>query len=509
LTTATDKLAESLQALKVLQDRHIVAIRSADLSRTHRERLIRQGFLQEVMKGWYIPTSPDNLPGDSTPWYTSYWKFIAAYLDARVDGHWCLSPEHSLSIQAGNWTVPKQLLVRAERPRNNVTPLPHNTSLLDIRAELPADRNTVVIDGVRLFSVAAALIACGPSAYRQNPTDLRAALASIADASELLALLLEGGHSTIAGRLAGAMRNIGRDLVADDIVETMKAAGYDIRETDPFESASPLVFARREKSPGVSRLHLLWQTMRDVVLKDFPAPPGRPKNITPYLKHIADNYVADAYHSLSIEGYRVSPELIERVKGGRWNADQDEGDRAHRNALAARGYWQAFQAVEKSIEKILTGQNAGVVARKDHGAWYRELFAPSIATGLLSPGELAGYRNAPIYIRSSRHVPPRADAVRDLMPALFDLLEEEPETQVRVVLGHFVFVYIHPYMDGNGRMGRFLMNAMMASGGYPWTIVPVERRGEYMSALEAASVEQNIQPFTRFLASLLEKQEGV
>src|SRR5690606_10820541 len=115
LATATDKLAESLQALKALQDRDIVAIRSADLSRTHRERLVRQGFLQEVMKGWYIPTSPDNLPGDSTPWYTSFWKFIATYLDARVDGRWCLSPELSLSIHAGNWTVPKQLLVRAEK----------------------------------------------------------------------------------------------------------------------------------------------------------------------------------------------------------------------------------------------------------------------------------------------------------------------------------------------------------------------------------------------------------
>src|SRR5690606_6838763 len=181
------------------------------------------------------------------------------------------SPELSLSIHAGNWTVPKQLLVRAEKARNNVTSLPHNTSLLDIRAELPADRNTVVIDGVRLFSVPSALIACGPSAFRQNPTDLRAALAGISDASELLAQLLEGGHSTIAGRLAGAMRNIGRDLVADDIIQTMKAAGYDVRETDPFDFASPLVFTKREKSPTVSAPHLRCQRSRDGLWEDFPS----------------------------------------------------------------------------------------------------------------------------------------------------------------------------------------------------------------------------------------------
>jgi len=64
------------------------------------------------------------------------------------------------------------------------------------------------------------------------------------------------------------------------------------------------------------------------------------------------------------------------------------------------------------------------------------------------------------------------------MPAFFDLLHEETEPSIRVVLGHFIFVYSHPYMDGNGRMGRLLMNVMLASGGYPWTVVPLERRDE-------------------------------
>ena len=58
------------------------------------------------------------------------------------------------------------------------------------------------------------------------------------------------------------------------------------------------------------------------------------------------------------------------------------------------------------------------------------------------------------------------------MPAFFDLLGEEKEPSVRVVLGHFIFVYIHPYMDGNGRLGRFLINVMLAEGDYPWIVVP-------------------------------------
>ena len=70
------------------------------------------------------------------------------------------------------------------------------------------------------------------------------------------------------------------------------------------------------------------------------------------------------------------------------------------------------------------------------------------------------------------------------MPALFDLLEQEPEPGVRAVLGHWLFGYIHPYPDGNGRMARFLMNAMLASGGYPWTVIRVEDRNAYLAALD-------------------------
>jgi Fic family protein len=89
------------------------------------------------------------------------------------------------------------------------------------------------------------------------------------------------------------------------------------------------------------------------------------------------------------------------------------------------------------------------------------------------------------------------------MPAFFELLRHEPDPAVRAVLGHFTFVYIHPYMDGNGRMGRFMMNLMLAAGGYPWTVIPVEQRAAYMAALEEASVNQNIRLFTEFLASVV------
>jgi len=106
MATPSAKLAESLEVLEALQKEGSVAIRSADLSRVHRERLLKGGFLREVMKGWYIPARPDELAGESTAWYACFWDFCAAYLRERFGDAWCLSPEQSLLLHTGNRTVP-------------------------------------------------------------------------------------------------------------------------------------------------------------------------------------------------------------------------------------------------------------------------------------------------------------------------------------------------------------------------------------------------------------------
>jgi hypothetical protein len=505
MASPQEKLAASLAALETLQKQGVVAIRSSDLSRTHRQRLQKACFIQEVMKGWYIPSRPDDARGESTAWYASFWDFCAAYLTVRFGEDWSLSPEQSLLLLTGNRTVPHQLLVRSPKARNKTTDLTYGISLYEVRASTPASNDGEKFDGLRLFSLPAALVAAGPAFFRRNPTEARAALAMIRDASELLAPLLEGGHSRIAGRLAGAMRNIGRPKIADEIVKTMRSADFDVREADPFEEVMTGVLAARAPSPYVTRMCLSWQAMRQNIIAVFPKAPGLPKDKKAYLQNVDEIYVDDAYHSLSIEGYRVSPELIEQARSGVWNPDDNESDRAQRNGMAARGYHEAFQAVKKTVNDVLNGKNPGLALDDDHSTWYRELFAPSVRAGILTTADLAGYRNDQVFIRNARYVPPHHDAVRDLMPTFFDLIKEEDDPGVRIVLGHFMFVYIHPYMDGTGRMGRFLMNVMLASGGYPWTVVPVERRNDYMAALESASTESNISPFANFLAELVGK----
>src|SRR5205823_6658663 len=147
-----------------------------NITRTHRERLLQSGFLHEVMKGWYIPTRPDEQRGDSTAWYASFWRFCAAYLEGRFGKDWCLSPEQSLLIHSGNWTVPQQLLVRSPKAKNNVIPLPHHTSLFDVRSSLPEKTNREEKEGLKIFSLSAALISSSSGLFMCNPTDIRTAL---------------------------------------------------------------------------------------------------------------------------------------------------------------------------------------------------------------------------------------------------------------------------------------------------------------------------------------------
>ncbi len=94
MATPGEKLAESLQALKELQDKDnsLVIYGTTQLSRTHRDRLKLNGWLQEVLKGWYIVSKPGT-EGDTTVWYSSFWNFIKAYCNRKYGNQWVLSRE--------------------------------------------------------------------------------------------------------------------------------------------------------------------------------------------------------------------------------------------------------------------------------------------------------------------------------------------------------------------------------------------------------------------------------
>lgn len=409
-------------------------------------------------------------------------------------------------LHTGNTTVPRQVTCVTIDSGTSKVDLPFDTSLLVYPDKNRVPTARMEVRGLQVWPVAEALCLAGPSFFVNNPREAEIALATIRNASELLPTLLAGDKLvTAAGRLAAAFEFVKRPDEAAHIQKAFAKLRIALKLVNPFELVEPTISPSKERSPYVLRLRSMWAGWRQDVINIFPPAPGLVNQNADYLAQVDERYVSDAYNSLSIEGYRVTDALIERVARGDWNPDGDPEHDKTRDALAARGYYLAFQAVRESIVKVLAKGNAGVVVRRDHHDWCAELFGPSVSAGIVEASQLAGYRRGPIFIRNSMHAPLPSEALLDSLEALWEMLETEPEACVRAVLGHHLFVFIHPYYDGNGRIGRFLMNTLLASGGYPWTVIRMSRRDAYMLALEAASVKGQIKPLAEFIAQEMQE----
>lgn len=128
--------------------------------------------------------------------------------------------------------------------------------------------------------------------------------------------------------------------------------------------------------------------------------------------------------------------------------------------------------------------------------WHKELF------GQTKP-EIAGrLRDYQVRILGSRHIPPTALEVRPMMLELIRWTKRSAETVHPVQLAgefHFRFENIHPFGDGNGRIGRLALNAVLQGGGFPMINISYLRRGGYYHALEASSVAGDSRPFLHWL----------
>jgi Fic family protein len=480
-------------------------VQSNEISRRDRELLLRVHWLQPIIRGWYMLVKPELMPGESSHWYANFWRFVGAYLENLYAKEYCLGAESSLDIHTDSSTIPKQVIVIVPKGGGVAIDLPFQTSIFPYKDPKNFPENRSEKKNLQVMDLGYALCKVAPTFFELYPQRAEIALRLIQSSDQLLGPIIEYGFKNAAARLMGAYKFLGDDRMANQLNSGLERVGVILKPENPFVHPKPMTSVR-VRSPYIARITSMWKSYRDVVIEHFPNPPGMSKNIKECLFSIEETYKRDAYNSLSIEGFDVDEELIVRVKNDQWNPEQSLQDQEKRNALAARGYYEAFVEVENSIKKILKGDNPGKIVEEDLSEWYQNLFAPSVRAGLLKPTDLLGYRKSAVYIRNSRHIPLSKESLFDAMEALFSCIREEEHSAVRAVLGHFLFVYIHPYMDGNGRIGRFLMNTMLISGGYPWTIIQLENRREYLASLEKASTDHEIIQFIKFIAKEMKKQ---
>lgn len=501
MPTIHENIASALSRVRKIADQHGADIMmSAEIERKDRELLQRTGWLQEIIKGWYMIVRPDVATGDSTSWYTNFWDFARIYLKNRYQDQYCLSAENSLELHVDKPLIPRQVIVIAPHGGGEPISLLYDTSLL-IYADpknIPTERETV--KGLQTFSLPQALCRMTPKYFQNQAQEIEIALRMVRNTDSMAKFLIKNNLISAANRLIGAYEFIGDHNMSKALHNELTMAGMKLNHVNPFQIEVSLLGKNRERSPYANRIKALWQSVRKQVEQLMPEPPGITESPIKYFHEIDLIYEHDAYNSLSIEGYRVTPELILKVKNNHWDPAGDEDDKNIKNALAARGYYETFNAVKTSLNRVFSGATPGDVIESDHQDWYASLFSPCAHAGIIEKEHLFGYRNNQVFIRNSRHAPPHYNAVGDCMYALFECAQKESHLGVAAVLMHYIFVFIHPYMDGNGRMARFLMNFLLVSGGYNWTVINVKNRAHYMSALGIADESQNFEPLTKLIS---------
>ncbi len=505
MATLGSRIARALERAKeVSRSKRADILHSDDISQADRKLLVANGWLKEIMRGWYLLLRPDVADGDSTAWYAHFWEFLRVYLHHYYDGNYCLSADSSLVLHVRSTTIPSQVIA-ITLDRGVSQDLPYETSIFAYPDAKNFPQRIVELQGLQCMSLPLALCKVSPLFYQKSPIDAEIALGLLPSVDEILDIAVNQGLLRGVGRVIGGLEHIGRKKEATQLREQLKQLGLEVREENPFIAPPLKIIERRQTSPYVRRIQVMWEAYRKKIVPLFESLPKKPLDPKDYLQLVQQSYESDAYNSLSIEGYHVDAALIHRVENHGWDPENIPQDAVERDALAARGYFEAFQQIKQSLQAILESTPAGECIEQDLPKWYSKLVDPMVRANIINVAQASGYRLGPVYIRGSTHVPPPREALLDAMDTFFECLKNEPHPGVRAVLGHYVFVFIHPYPDGNGRMARFLMNACLASGGYPWTVVRVKRRAEYIGSLQHVQAHNEIEAFARFVVEELEE----
>lgn len=120
------------------------------------------------------------------------------------------------------------------------------------------------------------------------------------------------------------------------------------------------------------------------------------------------------------------------------------------------------------------------------------------------------YRMENVVISGAVHIPPKYFEINDLMQRL--IFEYKDEWQVyhpvvRATLLHGEFVKIHPFIDGNGRTSRLLLNFELMKTGYTPIIIKKENRAKYYEVLDYAHTTMDYGPFLEFVAELVTESQ--
>lgn len=195
------------------------------------------------------------------------------------------------------------------------------------------------------------------------------------------------------------------------------------------------------------------------------------------------------YHSTAIEGNTLTHSETQIVleKG------VTIGGKSLREQLEIIGHKEA-------LDFVIELANPGTLIRERE---IREIH--SLVMKGQEQAESGAYRTINVKAAGTDFVYPDHLHVPGLMAQFVELAGTEDLHPIRLASKvHQQFVAIHPFRDGNGRVGRLLLNLILIRAGYPIAVIPLERRSEYINALVAAQSGEGLDGLDQLVMDAVE-----
>ena len=313
-------LSEALKALKKRQDKSENVFNTNVFKSEHRTMLLGTGYIKQIMKEWYRSSNPGEMPGDSTFFYASFWQFLSMYCKSNFKKNYSLGVDESIALLTASTIIPQNIAIGTKKGGNKTLTLEDNIRISIYKDASYNEKSDIDFNGLRIHSLEKILLKASGSIYKRRKEDMVILLSQKINHKRFIEIC-ENMQRVQSGaqRAIGALRAVGKTHDADTLSKVLKRVYNDFNEIDPFEDSRNICRVK-EVSPYATRIELHWEKNRKVIENIFSNVSLLPQK--KLIQAMQESYKRDAYHSLSIEGYRVTEELIERVSQGGWSPEK-------------------------------------------------------------------------------------------------------------------------------------------------------------------------------------------
>ena len=216
-----------------------------------------------------------------------------------------------------------------------------------------------------------------------------------------------------------------------------------------------------------------------------------PENDGAFQRARQEMYYLHIYHTTAIEGNTLSLEQMRSI--------METGIAVPGKSIMEHNEVLGLNSALQYINKTLINRIGGVRVQDILEIHRRVL-------GHVDPIEAGQIRTTQVFVGS--HMPPAPTSVEPLLEEFVEWMNSEEMSHVHPVefaaLAHYKLVHIHPFLDGNGRTSRLLMNMILMRADFPPVIIKVSDRHEYYETIKMAN-KGDIRPFIRFIARCTER----